>query len=204
MRVRVKICGITDDRALDAAVQAGADAVGFVFAESVRRIAPVDARALANRLPPFVSAVAVTRHPDDAFLREVLPTLGFPWWQTDIEDLDGVVLPPGLETLPVLREGGALPEPMPGRFVYEGPVSGAGETVDWTTAASIARGGHMVLAGGLSPDNVAEAVRSVRPWAVDVSSGVEDAPGKKEPSRIRAFIAAVREAETTMTMENES
>ncbi len=204
MRVRVKICGITDAAALDAAVDAGADAVGFVFASSPREIAPADARALADRLPPFVSAVAVTRHPDGAFLREVLPTLGFPWWQTDYDDLDGVVVPPGLETLPVLRERSALPEPMPARFVYEGPVSGAGETVDWTAAADVARGGHMVLAGGLSPDNVAEAVRRVRPWAVDVSSGVETAPGKKEPSRIRAFIEAVREAETTLKMENES
>lgn len=199
MRVRIKICGITSAGALDAAVDAGADAVGFVFARSPREIAPADARALADRLPPFVSAVAVTKRPGEGFVRDVLPSLGFPWWQTDLDDLARVPAPVGCRTLPVIREGGKMPATMPPAYVYEGPVSGAGVTVDWTAAARLARSGNMVLAGGLNPDNVAEAVRRVRPWAVDVSSGVESAPGVKDAARIRAFVDAVRAADETMT-----
>ena len=202
MRIRIKICGITGAAALDAAVAAGADAVGFVFAPSPREISPGDARALVDRLPPFVRAVAVTKHPDNAFANDVLPMLGFPLWQTDYADLTHT--PRSVATLPVLREGETLPATLPPGFVYEGPVSGAGVAVDWSAAAKVARRGHMVLAGGLDPDNVADAIRRVRPWAVDVSSGVESAPGVKDAARIRAFVDAVREVETTLTMEYDS
>jgi phosphoribosylanthranilate isomerase len=79
--------------------------------------------------------------------------------------------------------------------LYEGAKSGQGETVDWSRAAKIAERGNMILAGGLGPDNVADAIRAVRPWGVDVSSGVESAPGQKDPRLIQAFITAARAAE---------
>ncbi len=80
-------------------------------------------------------------------------------------------------------------------FVYEGPVSGAGATVDWEAAARLARGGRMILAGGLDAGNVGDAISQARPWGVDVSSGVESAPGIKDREKIRQFINAVRAAE---------
>jgi phosphoribosylanthranilate isomerase len=84
---------------------------------------------------------------------------------------------------------------MPGEYLYEGAQSGAGETVDWQRAAVLARTGRMVLAGGLTPANVDTAVRVANPWGVDVSSGVESAPGIKDPGRIQEFIGAARAAE---------
>ena len=83
---------------------------------------------------------------------------------------------------------------MTGAYVYEGAKSGRGQAVDWDKAAEIARHGRMILAGGLTPDNVAEAVRRVRPWGVDVSSAVESAPGEKDPGKIRTFIRAAKAA----------
>ena len=84
---------------------------------------------------------------------------------------------------------------MPSEFLYEGPQSGAGETVDWARAAVVAEGARMILAGGLASANVAAAVGAVRPWGVDVSSGVESEPGIKDPAKIREFIKAARAAE---------
>ena len=93
--------------------------------------------------------------------------------------------------LPVIREGEAAAT-MPPAFVYEGAQSGQGQTVDWQVAATLARQGHMVLAGGLTVHNVAEAIRSVQPWAVDVSSGVERERGLKDPDLIHQFLANVQ------------
>lgn len=87
-----------------------------------------------------------------------------------------------------------LPVPPPARVLYEGAVSGAGRTADWTRAHAVARRTDVLLAGGLSPDNVGEAIRTVRPWGVDVSSGVESSPGVKSPAKISSFIAAARAA----------
>jgi phosphoribosylanthranilate isomerase len=83
---------------------------------------------------------------------------------------------------------------IPARFLFEGARSGAGEVVDWTVAERLARQGELVLGGGLDPGNVAAAIRAVRPWGVDVSSGVESAPGVKDPARIEAFVNAARVA----------
>jgi phosphoribosylanthranilate isomerase len=100
----------------------------------------------------------------------------------------------GVDRLPVYHSGtGEAPEG--GLFLYEGPVSGAGQMVDLEMAAGIARLGDMVLAGGLRPDNVGVAIHQVKPYGVDVSSGVESSPGEKDPSLIRSFVAAARAAE---------
>jgi phosphoribosylanthranilate isomerase len=96
--------------------------------------------------------------------------------------------------LPVVRAGAALPRPLPPRLLFEGPVSGRGETADWAQARELARGTELVLAGGLRPANVATAIERVRPYGVDVSSGVESQPGVKAPALILEFVQAARAA----------
>ena len=111
--------------------------------------------------------------------------------QADHDSLPGVE---GVEFLPVYREGAARP-PDGARFLYEGPVSGVGRRVDESAASDMARIGEMILAGGLDTDNVGDVVASVRPFGVDVSSGVESSPGVKSPELIESFVRAARAAE---------
>lgn len=191
----IKICGLTDEPAVMAAVEAGADAVGFVFAKSVREVTPQRAATLAARVPPGVRRVAVMLHPDAAQWQDVLQHFGPQVLQTDASDFDQIEVPDGIERWPVIREKNlADGDALPVTFLYEGGVSGSGETVDWTRAADVAARGRMILAGGLGPDNVAEAIRQVRPWGVDVSSAVESRPGRKDPAKIAAFVRAARDA----------
>lgn len=198
MSLHVKICGITDSDAATAASDAGADAVGFVFADSVRRIDPHDAALIAAGMPGRVLRVAVFLRPDPGYVARVLAE--FP---ADVVQVDygAITKPEGPRFLPVFREGddeildGFLDGTVARRFHYEGRKSGAGQTVDWGRAAPYARRGQMTIAGGLSPTNVAQAVRVVKPFGVDVSSGVESAPGVKDVGRIRDFIEAVRHIE---------
>ncbi|RMG49271.1 MAG: phosphoribosylanthranilate isomerase [Acidobacteria bacterium] len=211
MHVRVKICGITDAAALRAAVEGGADAVGFVFAGSPRAVIPHVAAALADSLPPYVSPVAVFARPTREELSAVLEVFRPDWIQADFEAEGGV--PPRYRSrfLPVFRARPGIEEeverylgaspPAGGAFVLDGPVSGSGEPVDWETASRLARRAPLVLAGGLTPENVGEAIRTVRPYAVDVSSGVESEPGRKDPAKIAAFLEAVREAERELRGE---
>ena len=196
MSLIVKICGLKEAAEVEAAVAAGADAVGFVFAESVRRVTPADARQASARVPAGVLKVAVMKHPRAEDWNAVLDGFAPDVLQTDAEDYARLDVPEGVRRWPVYREGRLRDdETLPGEFLYEGLSSGAGRTVDWPRAAAVARRGNMILAGGLSADNVAEAIAAVRPWGVDVSSAVESAPGKKDPARIREFIKAARAAE---------
>ena len=195
MSLFVKICGLRDAVTVAAAVEAGADAIGFVFAASPREVTVEQAAAAAAGVPANVRRVAVMRHPAapaweavrDGFAPDVL--------QTDAEDFAALDVPAGIEQWPVFREGGEPVADDAATFVYEGPSSGAGETVNWEQAAALSGGRQMILAGGLDADNVAQAIARVRPWGVDVSSGVESAPGEKDVSRIRKFISAARAAE---------
>lgn len=191
----IKICGLTDADAVTAAVEAGADAVGFVFAESVRRIDLQDAASIAAGVPQNIKRVAVMLHPSNDEWLEVRDGFRPDALQTDVADFAYLDVPDGIEKWPVLRQGAVdAGEQLPEMFVYEGKASGSGETVDWTSAAQLAKRGRMILAGGLDIANVPDAIRQVAPFGVDVSSGVESAPGKKDTTRIRAFIAAVRTA----------
>lgn len=193
----VKICGLTDATAVRAALDAGADAIGFVFADSVRRISPADARKLAIDIPPDVTKVAVMKNPSHAEWEEVFEVFQPDAIQTDLVDIALLEISHSVRTWPVVREKiDKLKRKIPGCFVYEGPKSGSGQTVDWEVAAHMTRHGHMILAGGLSPVNVAEAIQVVQPYGVDVSSGVEAKPGKKDPDKIRDFISAVRKADS--------
>jgi len=194
--VFVKICGIREAAALDAAVGAGADAVGFIFAASPRRVTPAHAAQLCRSLPPHVLRVGVMLHPNDAEWTEVMEVFAPDWLQCDAEDLQGRALPAHCAPLPVLRTGPTMMDnPLPTRVLVEAPASGMGLQADWSVAATLARRTQVILAGGLRPDNVAAAIARVRPWGVDVSSGVERAPGQKDPLLIETFVARVRELE---------
>ncbi|MFO1375527.1 MAG: phosphoribosylanthranilate isomerase [Steroidobacteraceae bacterium] len=195
MNVLVKICGLTTPQAVDVALAAGADAVGFVFhGSSPRNVQPQRAAVLAARVPKRVRRVAVTLHPTQALVDAVLAAFTPDVWQTDAADFDALALPARIERWPVLRAGGVLPTPVPARFLFEGARSGSGEVADWTLAAALAKEGELVLGGGLDAANVGAAIRAVRPYGVDVSSGVESAPGVKDPARIEAFVNAARAA----------
>jgi phosphoribosylanthranilate isomerase len=199
MSLFVKICGITTPAALDAAVEAGADAVGFVFhAGSPRDIGPRQAAALAARLPVGVKSVCVTLHPDAGCIARVLDAFQPHVWQSDAADLDLLDLPAAIERWPVFRHAGATAA-LPRRAVFDAPASGRGMRGDWRCAAALARRCELILAGGLDAANVAEAVAAVRPYGVDVSSGVERRPGAKDAALILEFVAAARGAQHRRT-----
>lgn len=198
MTALIKICGMTDIAAVEAAVEAGADAVGFVFAESVRRVSMRHAVEMSDYVPAETKRVAVMLHPTADEWREVKDVFQPDILQTDLADFAYLDVPERIEIWPVMREG-TVPDAdqLPVTFVYEGKASGSGTTVDWQVAAQMARRGNMILAGGLNPENVQEAIREVAPFGVDVSSGVESSPGKKDTNRIQDFIDAVRAGDST-------
>lgn len=197
-RVRIKICGLNSRRAVEAAVASGADALGFVFSVSPRRVTPAEAASLTADLGGRVARVAVFRHAG----REQLETMRSAF-DPELVQADFGEVPAGGGWLPVFRDTApgraALRAYLRGmaprrpRLLFEGARSGGGVRVDWARAAELASEARLILAGGLTPDNVVEAIRRVRPFGVDVSSGVESRPGLKDEARIRAFCAAVRE-----------
>ena len=164
----IKICGITDAAAVAAALQAGVDALGFVFSPSPRQLEPAQAARLAAAARGRALCIAVTRHPKQALLDEIVRDFKPDGWQTDINDLSVLRVPQQLPILPVLRSGSPALQPPPRRFLFEGPVSGQGVSSDWNEAASLARQAQLILAGGLQVDNVAAAIAMVRPFGVDV------------------------------------
>jgi phosphoribosylanthranilate isomerase len=211
--VRVKICGVTHPDDLAVAVEAGADAIGLNFhPASPRFVTPEAAERLLHALPPFVGPVGVFVRQTVAGLASLLARLGrlhtiqmhggafeaadpfphryVPAFQVrDAADLGSIT-----GYLDACRLAGWLP----GAVLIDGYspdlVGGTGRAAPWEILADFRPGVPVILAGGLTPDNVAEAVRTVRPWAVDVASGVEQTPGKKDPDKVRRFIAQAREA----------
>ncbi len=194
MSVFVKICGLSDPEHVHAAIDAGADAVGFVFAESVRRVTPVEAATVSAHVPPHIKRVAVMLHPTNDEWQEVLREFTPDVLQTDAEDFASLDVPESIERWPVFREGKGQPEAR-NTYVYEGKKSGQGASVDWSRAATLACDGNMILAGGLAAGNVAAAIATVRPYGVDVSSAVESAPGQKDARMINEFVSAAKAAE---------
>ena len=205
MDVKVKICGLTTvDDAL-AAVAAGADLLGFVLWEkSPRHVSVETAREIARRLPPAVSRVGVFV---DAPVEQVIFSLricDFAALQFHGQESPAYCQQFGVMTIKAfpVRDAAslaALSAYDTDAFLLdtqvEGRPGGTGETFDWSLAAQAKKFGQSIfLAGGLTPQNVAAAVRVVQPFAVDVSTGVESSPGKKDPQKMRDFVAAVRAA----------
>ncbi len=211
MRVQVKICGVNTEESVIAARDAGADAVGFVFAESPRKVKPAEAKHLMSILPPFTTRVAVFRHPTIADIQSILSVC--PPDVIQSEPFDGVsyILSTGMRFLPVFHDGEdhiddirkySIGNGRGGGVLLEASGRGGrGIKPRWDVATEISRFSNLVLAGGLNPENVAEAIIKVRPAAVDVSSGIESSPGVKNPARIFDFVRAVREAERIVESE---
>jgi len=202
LTVKVKICGITDrDDALHAAA-CGADALGFVFyAASPRYVPPEQAREIIAALPPFVTRVGLFVNENPGRIREIAGQCGLDALQLHGDELpQDCLLPPyrvikgvrpqradDLEQLADYPVAALLVDAaVPGQF------GGTGQRADWLLAGRLAARQRVILAGGLQPENVAAAVRQVRPYGVDVASGVESAPGKKDPERVAAFIRAAK------------
>ncbi len=194
MTVLVKVCGLTTADDVAAAIDAGADAVGFVFAKSPRQVTPEQAAVISRAVPASVLKVAVMLHPGNDEWQAVASEFAPDVLQTDAGDYASLDVAESVRRWPVFRQGRTEPtHPAPAEYVYEGPKSGQGETVDWACAATFARTGRMILAGGLGPDNVADAVRAVRPWGVDASSSLESAPGRKDAGKLAAYVAAAKD-----------
>jgi phosphoribosylanthranilate isomerase len=190
----IKICGMTTPEAVNAALDCEVDAIGLVFAPSVREVTMQRAIELAAPARRRVACVAVTRHPSPEAVAAIVSEFRPDILQTDIEDLDSLSLPKSLSVLPVVRPGPQGACLVPRRVLFEGPVSGSGQTTDWQQAAELAARAQVILAGGLNARNVAQAIRQVHPFGVDVSSGVEERPGIKSTQKIAQFVAAARAA----------
>ncbi|MCH8295018.1 phosphoribosylanthranilate isomerase [Candidatus Poribacteria bacterium] len=202
---RIKICGITNlDDALTA-IEAGADALGFNFVpHTPRYIEAQNAATIIDRLPPFITTVGL-------FVNEELSKIEgiASHCHLNVIQLHGDESPEFCDTLNrksikafrIKDESSLsqLPNYRASAYLLDtyvkGKMGGTGEVFDWHLAVKAKQYGPIVLAGGLNPDNVADAVRQVHPYGVDVSSGVEAKPGRKEPAKVRAFIRAVREVD---------
>ena len=190
----IKICGLTSVQAVSAALELEVDALGFVFAESPRRLSAPQAAQLAQPAYGRVQRVAVTRHPTQTAIDEILAVFRPDVLQSDAADLQRLRLPASLERLPVVRDAAGEGLELPARILFEGALSGSGVASNWQLARQLARRTQLILAGGLTADNVGAAIERVQPFGVDVSSGVEERPGLKSPARMREFVAAVRAA----------
>ncbi len=204
--VLIKICGITNLDDATAAVAAGADALGFVFhRDSPRYVTPAVAKQIIGTLPPLVIPVGVFVNEELKAVRELMDECGLGLAQLHGEETAGYcqdLARPVLKALRIKDRSSllALAE-YRGRAGVRGflldafskeSYGGTGLRADWNLAAEAARAAHVILAGGLNQDNIGEAIRSVRPYGVDVSSGVEASPGRKDHLKIRAFIDAAR------------
>jgi len=206
MRTRVKICGITREQDAEAAVECGADAIGFVFYESSPRHITVErAAAIARLLPPFVTTVALFVNADEVTVASVVDQVGVDLLQFHGQErpdycashrrpwIRAVRVKPETDLLTLQSEFAAARGLLLDAY-RPGVPGGTGETFDWDRIP-MELASQIVLAGGLSPENVGDAVRRVRPYAVDVSGGVEAAKGIKDRQKIKAFIEEVRSAE---------
>lgn len=197
----VKICGVTNEEDALLAVALGADAVGFIFAPSPRRMAAAAVHDIIRRLPPTVLTVGVFRDELPERVIEIVHSVGLKAAQLHGHE------PPAttkrvresvrfvIQAFPA--EPGALDragEHGADVVLVDSPSPGSGHVFDWRLVDGAPSGMRLLLAGGLNPDNVAEAVELVRPWGVDVASGVESSPGRKDPLKLKAFIDRARAA----------
>jgi phosphoribosylanthranilate isomerase len=201
--IRVKVCGMTRASDAELAAELGASAVGVVgWGESPRAVSISRAQEIARALPPFVGVVGVfVNAPVDQVRRwcDAVPLVAVQLHGDEpLSDLGSFTRPVIKAVFPTVETADGLLDAWPKQvtlLVDAGdPVrrGGTGRLADWSLAARLAQRRRVLLAGGLSAGNVADAIRQVRPWGVDVASGVESSPGVKDPVRLRAFLAAVR------------
>ncbi|MDQ2991238.1 MAG: phosphoribosylanthranilate isomerase [Candidatus Eremiobacteraeota bacterium] len=208
MRTRIKFCGCTSWIDASMAIENGADAIGMIFAPSPRRIAESAAKYIAEKLPPFITPVGVFVNPTRDELvraREIFPDLVLQFSGDEassfLSSVDGKVMkalhvdPNDADADALARAANAYPRAI---VMFDtsaaGLAGGTGVTFPWKAVASIARSRPIIVAGGLTPENVAECVRAVRPFGVDVRSGIES-DGRKDEKKMRAFVRAVRDVD---------
>jgi len=196
----IKICGITTAEAVSAADSVGVDAIGFVFAESPRRVTPERAYRLAAPVRGRIACCAVVRRTSQAEVDEILRVLRPDMLQVDVGELDALTLPRTIQVLPVASTRQKAPDDLPGRILLERPPTDDGTGWDEDGIRGLSRRTRLVLAGGLDADNVGALVRSLTPFGVDVSRGVEIAPGIKGHGLIRRFVRAVRTTHGAMAI----
>lgn len=208
MRTRIKFCGCTSVQDVTLAVETGADAIGLIFAPSPRRVAQSEARYIAEKLPPFITPVGVFVNPtrdDIGRARDIFPDLVVQLSGEEspsfVTSVDGKVIktihidPQATDASAIERAANEFPRAIV-LFDTKDPqrAGGTGATFPWKIVASIARDRQIIVAGGLTPENVGACVRAVHPYGVDVRSGVES-ESRKDREKMRAFVQAVKEAD---------
>lgn len=197
----MKICGTTSEEDALLAVAMGADAVGFIFAPSSRQVAPGVAGDIAKRLPPEILTVGVFRDHSPQRVVEIMEATGLraaqlhgrekpeesAWIRRRVRMVIKAFVAGNAEVANAKKYGADV-------VLLDAPNPGTGQVFDWRLAEGVPPGQRLLLAGGLTPENVAEAIAQVNPWGVDVVSGVEARPGKKDPRRLRTFVAAAKAA----------
>jgi phosphoribosylanthranilate isomerase len=221
----VKICANTSLEDAELAVRAGADAVGFVFAESVRRVTPAQVRAITPKLPPGIEKYGVFTDAGLEAIAAVVDECGLTGVQLHAANDPALAsrlrerFSRSLRIIKVIHYGGDLESQL--RNAQSDPaldgvlvdsrsatlLGGTGRKFDWEAAIGSFRAAgsrlRMIVAGGLNPENVSEAIRTLRPWGVDVASGVEAAPGRKDPAKVKAFVENARIAANNAKLEME-
>lgn len=203
--VKVKICGITNWADARRAIESGADLLGFNFVvSSPRYVTPAKARRMVKRLPGNISAVGVFQNEKEAKVLEIAQSVGLDQLQLHGDETPAMVARLGqrLRVIKALRVKKPFRTSQVAAFKSADAIlldgysrkarGGTGKTFDWQVARRAKRHGRIFLAGGLTPENIGEAIRAARPYAVDVCSGVESRPGKKDPRRMRSLVRAVK------------
>ncbi|MFZ5449276.1 MAG: phosphoribosylanthranilate isomerase [Thermodesulfobacteriota bacterium] len=203
--VRIKICGITNPEDALLAADLGADALGFIFyVKSPRYVAPEAAREIIAQLPPFVVSVGVFVDEAAAIVQELAAKVGLDWVQLHGQESPDYCRRLGRRVIKGFRikDEGSLSELEPYRDAVQaflldtykkGQMGGTGETFDWQVAREAKGFGQVILAGGLTPSNVAQAIAVAQPQAVDTASGTEAAPGKKDHEKLKNFFEAIKQ-----------
>jgi phosphoribosylanthranilate isomerase len=197
----VKICGTTSEEDALLAVAMGADALGFIFAPSMRQIAPQKVHDIVKRLPPEVLTVGVFRDEMPERVVEIVHTTGLRAAQLHGHERPEVTRYVKAR-VPVVFKAFSAGDPHVASaaehgadaILVDGASPGSGQVFDWALAEDVPASSRLMLAGGLHPGNVASAIELVKPWGVDVASGVESSPGHKDPRALRAFVVAAKQA----------
>ncbi len=213
VRSRIKVCGMIDMVDVENAVAAGVDALGFIFAEaSPRKIEPEKARELISRLPPFVDAVGVFVNEDVEVVHEIAQYCGLTILQLHGEEspeycqgfsrrvVKSFGVGPGFDPAVLLPYAGIVSGFLLDTY-HEKLAGGTGQVFDWSILDTVTAPGPVILAGGLTPENVGAAILRTRPFAVDANSGVEISPGRKDPLKVRQLVAEVARVDTELAGE---
>ena len=202
---RVKVCGITNLEDAWTAIEAGTDALGFVFVPNTPRyIKPDDAKAIMRQIPPLVTTIGLFVNAGGTQIRDVAKKCRLDAIQLHGNESPELCHSLNLRIIKAFRIKESEPLNILSKFQVDaylldtyvkGKLGGTGKTFDWNLACRAKKYGQIILAGGLNPSNVSTAINQVKPYAVDVSSGVEAEPGRKDPKKVRDFIRTVRETD---------